>query len=160
VVVLVAVGALGGFVAQSGLPKVARRQTTNMTQIPANWIGQQVVTKYGAPVLAENQSSHRPGVRTVYTVTEIDGDRARLASESGNGWIESSKIIHFNQAIEFYTKELVANPNKALVRFERGVVWTQLGKADEAIVDLADAIRLDAGQAYSSAKSPAVSTST
>ncbi len=141
---------MGGFVAQFGMLKTARRQTKNMTQIPANWIGQKVVTKYGASVLIENQSSHRPGVRTVFTVKEIDGDRARLVSERANGWIELSEIIVLGQAIEFYTLELLVNPNKAQVHFERGLIWNYLGKADDAIIDLTDAIRLDAGQAYPS----------
>ena len=74
---------------------------------------------------------------------EVDGERVRLDSEDDTGWIESNKIILLDQAINFYTKELLANSNNAEAYFERGMIWALLDKEDEAIADFTEAIRLD-----------------
>ncbi len=139
IVALVAVGFAGVFVVHSGMLNARHRQNGNSTDAPASWIGQKVVTKYGAPVMAGNQVANPR--RDIWIVNEVAGERVRLVSKYGTGWIESSKIILFDEAIEFYTKELRANPNNAKAHFERGVIWLALQKADDAVADFTEAIR-------------------
>ena len=53
-------------------------------------------------------------------------EQVRLVSEDVSGWIESSKIILVDEAINFYTTELHANSNNAKAYFECGLIWSYL----------------------------------
>ena len=148
IVALVAVGFVAGFVVYSGVLNASQRQNSNSTRAPASWIGQKVVTKFSAPVLTEHRVSRRRGDLSIYTVKEIEEDRARVTSDYSYGWIELSKIILVDEAVDFYTKELVANPNYAEAYFERGVIWVFREMEDEALADFTKAIRIDPNKAH------------
>ncbi len=144
-VVLVAVGAMGGFVAQSGMLKASQRQAKNTTQVPAYRIGQKVVTKYFGPVWNGYQVASSVGFNRIFTVKEFAGEQVRLVSEDVNGWTNSSEIILLERAVDFYTKELLTNPKKARVYFNCGQFWSLCQKGNEAIADFTEAIRCDPG---------------
>jgi hypothetical protein len=59
----------------------------------------------------------------IYEVKEVDGERVSLVSEDVSGWIEASKIVLFDQAVDFYTKELVIDPKNAKAYSP----WSHLG---------------------------------
>jgi len=143
VVVAISAGFFGAIVAHSGrlIAGEAGRQQPN--QRPAAWIGKQVVTKYSAPVHAENQNADPARIFRVYTVEKVDGNQVRLASGSTSGWIASTEIILLDQAIEFYSQEIGTKPNNAAAYHERGSILKFQGGADKAIADFTEAIRLD-----------------
>ena len=95
---------VGGFVVQSGMLNASDDRTG--TRHKPRLIGsvRQVVTKYGAPVMTGNHVTDLAEAYRIYTVKEVDGERVRLDSEDDSGWIELSKIVLLDQAIDFYTR--------------------------------------------------------
>ena len=150
---LVAVG-LGGFVVHSGMLNASQRQNRKHDRRPAIWIGQKVVTKYSVPSRLTIKFLDR---RRKHIDLYREGSRRRTGQarfQRRSGWIEASKIILIDQAVEFYSKELLANPNNADAYFERGMIWRFVGKKDEAISDFTEAIRLVPSNAFAYERRP------
>src|SRR5271157_1252305 len=107
-----------------------------------SWIGQKVVAKYGHPIkigeqLVEQHNFH------VYTVQRANGDWLWVVSGSKEGWIPASQVVLFDQAINFYTQEIAANPGNSWAWAGRGQIWKEKKEYDKAIADVNEAIRLD-----------------
>src|SRR5271157_2330749 len=112
------------------------------SQEPSSWIGQKVVAKYGHPIkigeqLVEQHNFH------VYTVQRANGDWLWVVSGSKEGWIPASQVVLFDQAINFYTQEIAANPGNSWAWAGRGQIWKEKKEYDKAIADVNEAIRLD-----------------
>ncbi len=142
-VTFVALGSVGGLAVQSGMLAASQPQKKNSTQSAATWLGQKVVTKYGARVTVGNQNVDSNGFFRVYVVREVDGERARLVADDVNGWIELAHIMLFDEAIDFYSKELLTNPSNALAHSHLGIIWVFLNNQDKALADFTEAIRLE-----------------
>jgi RNA polymerase sigma factor (sigma-70 family) len=127
-------------VVHSGMLHASSRQNPTPKQSPASWIGQRVVTKYGAPIEAENRDAAR--LYRIFVVKEEKGERVRLVSDDTAGWIDSSKIVLFDDAIDFYAKDLLANPNNVEAYSHRGWIWACLHEREKALADFTEAIRL------------------
>ena len=107
------------------------------------WIGKKVVTKYQTPLKVGGQVVDKGDAFRVYTVEQVNDGWLWLASGSVKGWATASEVIPFDQAIDFYTKEIRANPRKASAYVWRGLVWNEKGEKDIAIADYSEAIKLD-----------------
>jgi tetratricopeptide (TPR) repeat protein len=92
--------------------------------------------------MAGNQIVDPNGPFRIYEVKEVDGERVRLVSEDGSGWIEASKIVLFDQAVDYYTKELVIDPKNAKAYSHRGVIWVYGNNQEKALADFTETIRL------------------
>jgi RNA polymerase sigma factor (sigma-70 family) len=151
VVALGACGFLGGFSLPSGPVNGGQPESQKPAKTAPSWLGARVVTKYRQS-FGGNKSPFGPDVDAaapdwdvrIFTVKEVDGQRLRLVSESdevGN-WIESSKVVLLDKAIDFYAQELRADPKNARAFYERGKVRALLGQKDGAIADFTRAIEL------------------
>jgi hypothetical protein len=82
----------------------------------------------------------------ILTVKHVTGDWFWVihSGETGTigGWINSSDVIPFSQALDFFNEELKRNPT-ARAYNTRGMILQAKGEYDVAIGDFNEAIRLD-----------------
>jgi tetratricopeptide (TPR) repeat protein len=122
-----------------------------IAQDALTWIGKKVVAKYHYPIKNGDLLVEKQNRFHVYSVERTDADRLWVVSGSVQGWIPVSQVVLFDKAIDFYTKEITANPGKSAAWGERGIIWAykNYDKAiaeknyDKAIADFSDAIRLE-----------------
>jgi tetratricopeptide (TPR) repeat protein len=112
-----------------------------------SWIGQKVVIKYKYPVKAENRVVDDGSRFRIYTVARVNGDSLWVASGSIEGWLPAGQVVPFDQAINFYSQEIRANPGNPAAWVRRGIIWFEKKEFDIATADLNEAIRLDPGNA-------------
>jgi tetratricopeptide (TPR) repeat protein len=135
----------------------ATMTTLAHAQAPDSWIGKRVFTQYGAVLKVGNvvvddegrsadmaaSGKARRSVRT-YRVERVNGEWLWLKDEKSRvaGWVQSKWVVPYEQAIEFYTNQIRANPS-SVNYIRRGTIWSQKGEYDIAIGDYNEAIRLD-----------------
>jgi tetratricopeptide (TPR) repeat protein len=125
-------------------------------QRPDPWIGQRIITKFGAVLRVDNQivdnqkraGRARGGERAqarVYRVERTNGSLLWVVPEQAgaSGWVQVSDVIPFDQAIDYFTNEIRTNPKNAAAFIDRGNLRSQKGEFDNAISDYNEAIRLD-----------------
>jgi tetratricopeptide (TPR) repeat protein len=112
-------------------------------QEPTTWVGQKVVTKFKYPVKVGDRVVDDGSTFRIYAVTQTNGNWLWVVSESVEGWLPASQVVLFDQAIDFYTQEIRADPSKSAAYCKRGVIWATKKQFDAAIADYSEAIRLD-----------------
>ena len=61
------------------------------------------------------------------------------------GWVRSSEVVRFDDAIEFYTHEIQINPGDNYRGYlQRAVIWHKKRETDLALADYNQVILLDA----------------
>ena len=127
-------------------------------QEASTWIGQRVITHYGAVLQIGNQvvddekrstnltvsGKDRSDFR-VYRVEHVNGNWLWLKAEKEGieGWLKAEFVIPFEQALDYFTNQIRANPTELSWYIHRGNVWKDRGEYDIAIADYNEAIRLD-----------------
>ncbi len=121
------------------------------------WIGKRVITHYGTVLRVGNQvvddakradniaaSGRDRNVFRVYRVEEINGRWLWLKAEKEGvaGWVDVGSVILFDQAIDYFTAQIRANPGSFENYQKRGIIWQDKGEYDIAIADYNEAIRL------------------
>jgi tetratricopeptide (TPR) repeat protein len=130
-----------------------------VAQGPANdWPGRRVITKFGTVLkfgkavvddekrstnLAVSGHDHRS--LRVYRVGRQNGRWLWLKAETegAEGWARVEDVIPFDQAIDYFTSEIRANPRSSAAYNNRGHIWKEKQEYDIAIADYGEAIRLD-----------------
>ena len=112
-------------------------------------VGQKVVTKLHTSMMIGDELVPAPNAFLVYTVEKTNGDWLWLVSGSRQGWVRPSDVIPFDQAIDYYTKEVTDNPRASWAFRERGLIWNEKKKFDFAILDYNEAIKIDPEDATS-----------
>jgi tetratricopeptide (TPR) repeat protein len=107
------------------------------------WVGQRVITKYKTPLRVGNQVVNDDNTLRIYKVEQANGDWLWLVAGSVAGWVPSGQVVPFDQAIDYYTQEIRANPGSIVAYRLRGFIWLQKGETDIALADFSEAIRLD-----------------
>ena len=107
------------------------------------WIGQRVVTKVLTPLKIGNRIVDEGTMFRVYTVERANGDWLWLVAGGVSGWVQSSEVVPYDQASDYFTLEIRANPSSAFLYVIRGMHWTEKGETDKALADFNEAIRLD-----------------
>jgi tetratricopeptide (TPR) repeat protein len=111
-------------------------------------VGVKVVTKYMKPLTLDNPTGGDRAVFRTYTVGRTNGDSLWLLSGKVEKWVESSEVIVYDRAIEFYTEEIHQNPRNQPAFNCRGAIKLDKQLYDLAIVDFTEAIRLDRDDAW------------
>ena len=107
------------------------------------WIGQRVVTKVLTPLKIGDRIVDEGTMFRVYTVERANGDWLWLVAGGVSGWVQSSEVVPYDQASDYFTLEIRGNPSSAFLYVIRGMHWTEKGETDKAIADFNEAIRLD-----------------
>jgi tetratricopeptide (TPR) repeat protein len=113
-----------------------------------SWVGKTVVRT------AENftlQSEEQPAQAIespsyLYLVERTKGDLLWLKPEdnASSGWAPADHVVPLEEAIEFITKRVRADPDDVFSYVMRGTIWAKKNEFDKTIADYNDAIRLDA----------------
>jgi len=130
-------------------------------QAENNWIGKRVITQYGTVLQVGNQVVDDAGrgknlargreqqAFRIYKVEQANGPWLWLVAEGSNvkGWAPAANVILFDQAIDYITNLIRANPGASSNYLWRANVWEARKEFDIAIADYNEAIRLDPGDA-------------
>ena len=107
----------------------------------ARWIGKKVIARRETP-LAEPTRPDDGAVTRVYTVEKVEGGRLRVTGDGLSGWLEPGEVVPFEKAYDFFSDEILAEPDEPGPRHRRGVVLTLKGDFAGAIADFDEALRL------------------
>ena len=109
----------------------------------AAWVGRKIVTKYPTPLRVGGQVVDDGAVFHVYNVEQVSADWLWVVKGSVCGWVRSSEVIPFDQAIDVYTQEIGADPSAARAYRRRGLIRLAKDETDAALADFNEAIRLE-----------------
>jgi tetratricopeptide (TPR) repeat protein len=122
-----------------------------------DWMGRRVITHYGTvlkvgrAVVDDAKRGQNLAVSgrekrevRVYRVRAVNGPWLWLVAETGGarGWAKVEQVIPIEQAIDYFTDQIRANPSSANY-VSRGRIWKDRKEYDIAIADFNEAIRLD-----------------
>jgi tetratricopeptide (TPR) repeat protein len=107
------------------------------------WTGIKVVTKFAQPIRLDDGGFDDGTSFRVYVVKEAVEDRLHISWENSQGWIDTSKVVRIDDAIEFYTIEIEENPRNTAAHDWRGMVWYSKKDFDKAIADYDQSIALN-----------------
>lgn len=111
--------------AQNASPPVARR----------------VVPRYNPPLMVGKRAVV-PIEWRVYTIRKVKGDRILIVSGGISGWVHDDEVVPWEQAIDFYTREIATTRFPSSAYLYRGMAWSYLEEYDRAIDDYNESIRL------------------
>ena len=85
----------------------------------------------------------------VYRVEQVSGSWVWLHDENGPtaGWVTADWVIPYDQAIDYFTNAIWANPNDAVAYHRRGNLWGYKREFDKALADYDEVIRLEPASA-------------
>jgi len=129
-----------------------------LAQAGNEWVGKRVITRFGATLqvdgrVVEGQRSEATpsgGSRTtfwIYRVEHANGPWLWLKAERIGlaGWVKAEWVIPYEQAVDYFTNEIRANPDNSSAYIRRAQIWKDRKEYDVAIADFSEAIRLDPG---------------
>ena len=108
-------------------------------------VGAKVITKYKTPLRVGNQVVDSGSQFQVYKVERVDGDWLWLVSGASSGWVASSQVVPYHQALDYYTQQIQIDPsvaNKAHAYVCRGAIHAEKGQNDAALADDTEALKL------------------
>lgn len=115
----------------------------------SEWVGKAVLPKARDFVVKDAQKGTPvKGPAEIYHVTQASG-RSLLVSGMGvTGWVLADQVVPLDQADEFFSKQIRANPGGSYNHLMRAIVSLALaGDLDRALGDLTEAIRLAPSEA-------------
>jgi tetratricopeptide (TPR) repeat protein len=127
-------------------------------QDTGGWVGKRVIVKHGTVLRVGNQvvgdQDSRKNLEKgkedgaafrVYRVEQASGAWLWLAGETSGtrGWAQASQVVPFEQAIDYISAEIRANPANSANYNRRGSAWATKNEFDIAIADFTEAIRVD-----------------
>jgi tetratricopeptide (TPR) repeat protein len=84
----------------------------------------------------------------IYQVARMSGASLLLSGTGISGWAAADQVVPLEQADDFFTKQIRANPADAFPHLMRAIVsMASKGDVDRALGDLTEAIRLTPGDA-------------
>jgi tetratricopeptide (TPR) repeat protein len=135
-----------------GLPGASSAQT------PREWVGKRVITKFGAVLQVDGrvidneklENTPRGGQRAIsriYRVEQANSPWLWIQDEESGiaGWVTADWLIAYDQAIDYFTNQIRANPANDAAYMKRGHIWKDRKEYDIALADYSEAIRLSPG---------------
>ena len=156
-------GLAAGWIALTLLVVLSGDHMVALAQQPAenSHVGKRVITQPGTVLKVGNQVVDDEGlgkerargknqnVFRTYMVKQANGPWLFLVAEgsSAKGWAPAANVILFDQAIDYITGQIRANPGDWAKYVWRANVWLKRKEFDTAIADYNEAIRLNPGSA-------------
>ena len=141
-VAAVGVASYGGALGRPARQAAGKPAGRQAGQVPASWIGKEVVINYTDPSVAGDLA--RVEILDVYTVEQVDGQRVRLVEKGiAASWRNAAELILLDRAIDLYTGEIERDGKNLAVRLGRAQIREHQGQRARAIAELTEAIALD-----------------
>src|SRR5271157_6008370 len=156
-------GLAAGWIALTLLSVLSGDRMVALAQQPAenSHVGKRVITQPGTVLKVGNQVVDDEGlgkelargknqnVFRTYMVKQANGPWLWLVAEgsSAKGWAPAANVILFDQAIDYITGQIRANPGDWAKYVWRANVWLKRKELGTAIADYNEAIRLNPGSA-------------
>jgi tetratricopeptide (TPR) repeat protein len=103
------------------------------------WVGRRCMPKEGCVIKIGNRETPAKAVPLPYRVQQVSGEWLWI----GEGWVQKSRVVPFEEAIEYYTQYLRTHSNSAWAYNLRGWTHFDQGDYDDAVKDYSATIRLD-----------------
>lgn len=103
------------------------------------WIGRKFMPKERCVIKIGNRETPTKGVPLPYIGRQVSGEWLWI----GEGWVQKSRVVPFDEAAGYYTDYLQKHPNSAWAFNLRGWMRFESGDYDNAAKDYTAAIRLD-----------------
>jgi tetratricopeptide (TPR) repeat protein len=135
--------------AAAGIALVRDAPPTLHAQAENGWIGQRVVPRYSHFTLRFENQVIDPKAIKIYRVEQVNGPWLWLHAGELSGWALAEHVVAVEQAIQFFTDYIEANPGDPHGFTMRALIWWRENRElDIALGDYAEAIRLDPTKAY------------
>ena len=124
------------------VPRVADAQSAG------DWVGKRVVPKtadFGLRIGRHEKAPLEPGQTPgIYSVVEQDGPWILLQPDRHRacGWVQAERVVATEEAVQFFTNRIRANPLDAFSFAMRGMVHDEQHAHEEALRDFDQAVKL------------------
>jgi tetratricopeptide (TPR) repeat protein len=114
------------------------------------WVGRRVMPKHrGFRLRVGSEVVDRKGWPAFYRVEQADAPMLRLRGQEISGWAPAEEVVPVENAMEFFTEQIRAQPGDAHAHVMRAMIWmNDKDGLDKALADFNQAIRLEPGFAY------------
>jgi tetratricopeptide (TPR) repeat protein len=84
-----------------------------------------------------------------FLIEAVQGERLLVAShdKSRRGWVRRDQVIPYDQALEYFTREIARSPHNDDAYWMRARLWASRGADERAIADLDQAIQVQPARA-------------
>ncbi|HUY87278.1 MAG TPA: tetratricopeptide repeat protein [Pirellulales bacterium] len=76
-------------------------------------------------------------------VLETQDDWLRVGSDARSGWVHVRDVVAIDEAVEYFTRAIKAEPKRSWAYNLRGIALQEEGRYDEALKDYSIAVRLN-----------------
>ena len=120
--------------------------TCALGQDASPWLGKKVVVAANEAALVDGwHVVDVADIFRVFTVERVKGGRLWLKAGDVKGWINPRSVVPYEQAVPYFSREILKKPGDHLLYIKRAVMWADQGNLDDAIADFGEAIRLAPG---------------
>lgn len=106
------------------------------------WVGRKVVTKEATPLQVDDVIVDDGKDFRVYRVEEENSGRLRLYAPGVNGWVKTTDVVPYEDAVAYFTKRIKDNPADDSALLRRGLVLRERGEFDLALADFSACLQL------------------
>lgn len=109
------------------------------------WVGKKFITKtLGMSVISPDGKSPTTVLSGVEYLVLADRDgRVKVSQQSVEGWLAKKDAVLVDDALDFFSEQIKANPKNDYAFFARATAKLQRKEIDAAIADFSEAIRLN-----------------
>jgi tetratricopeptide (TPR) repeat protein len=113
-----------------------------------SWTGKTILLKKtGIPITNAGENGKQVIVGTLreisyHVIADKDG-RLKVRYKGADGWFAKSDAVLQDDAVDFFTRILRADPKNTGALLNRAIAWKLKGKLDSAIEDLDEALRIE-----------------
>lgn len=110
-----------------------------------DWIGVKVLERRPGVMLKSGKRviGKMSDLGATPLVLETQDEWLRIGSESRSGWVHQRDIVPIDEAVEYFSHAIKAEPKRSWAYNLRGVALQEEGRYDEALRDYSAAVRLN-----------------
>jgi tetratricopeptide (TPR) repeat protein len=113
-----------------------------------SWVGKTILLKKNDVRLAQTDKDGRevdgPTLyKLSYVVVAVQDKRVKVRHNSAEGWIDRADAVLQEDAVDFFTQRIAANPKDATAYVRRAQARCLSNEVDKSLEDVEQAIRLD-----------------
>jgi len=110
-----------------------------------DWIGVKVLERRPGVMLKSGKRAvgRMSDLGATPLVLETQDEWLRVGSDARSGWVHQRDIVAIDEAVEYFTHAIKAEPKRSWAYNLRGIALQEEGRYDEALRDYSTAVRLN-----------------